>query len=80
MTNWALNSDLNKEKYLNSKILNSKNQFWGEDFNIKIWKFQRYYHCFSLEELEFLFKQTWIKIKENRIFDNNKNFISILEK
>jgi SAM-dependent methyltransferase len=27
MTNWALNSDLNKEKYLNSKILNSKNQF-----------------------------------------------------
>jgi SAM-dependent methyltransferase len=27
MANWALNSELNKEKYSNSKIQNSENQF-----------------------------------------------------
>ena len=78
--NWALNSKLNKEKYLDSIIKDSENQFWWLDYLIKIGKFNRYYHCFSLKELEFLFKQAWIKIIENKIFDNNRNFISILEK
>jgi SAM-dependent methyltransferase len=80
MTNWALNSELNEEKYKNSQIKNSKNTFWGLDYNIKIWKFDRYYHCFSLEELEYLAKKTWLKIKENRLFENNRNFVSIFEK
>ena len=80
MTNWALNSELNKEKYKNSQIKNSKNNFWSLDYNIKIWKFTRYYHCFSLEELEYLAKKTWLKIKENRLFENKRNFVSIFEK
>ena len=80
MTNWALNSALNKEKYKNSQIENSLNNFWSIDYNVKIWKFTRFYHCFSLEELEFLAKKNNFKIIENRLFDNQKNFITILEK
>jgi len=80
MTNWALDSNLNKEKYKNSIVENSKNEFWGYDYNIKIGKYTRYYHCFSLDELDYLFKKTWFKIVENRLFNNQKNYISILEK
>lgn len=80
MTNWALNSDLNKEKYSKSIIKDSENKFWSIDYNIKIWEFSRYYHCFSLEELEYLFKQSWFKIIENRLFENNKNFVCIIKK
>jgi len=80
MTNWALNSPLNEQKYKNSQIKNSLNNFWSVDYNIKIWKFIRFYHCFSLEELEFLAKKNNFKILENRLFDNQKNFITILEK
>ena len=80
MTNWALNSKLNKEKYNNSIIENSKNKFWSIDYSIKIWKDTRYYHCFDLSELEYLAKKSWFKIIENRLFDNMRNFITILEK
>jgi peroxiredoxin family protein len=80
MTNWALNSELNNEKYKNSQIKNSKNNFWSLDYNIKIGKFDRFYHCFNLKELEFLAKNSWLKIIENRLFENNRNFITILEK
>lgn len=80
MTNWALNSPLNKEKYQSALIENSMNQYWWEDYNIKIWKFFRYYHCFSLEELENLFQQENFEIKENRLFENQRNFISIIKK
>ncbi len=78
MTNWALNSVLNYEKYKNSLIENSKNEFWGQDYNIKIGKYTRFYHSFSIEELEYLFKNTWFEIVENRLFENNRNFISIV--
>lgn len=80
MTNWALNSKINTEKYEKSIIDNSKNEFWSVDYNIKIWEFERFYHSFSWEELEYLFKKTWFEIIENRLFDNNKNFISIIKK
>lgn len=80
MTNWALKSELNKEKYETSIIKDSKNEFGSEDFNIKIWEFDRFYHCFSLEELEYLFKQTGYEVIENRLFDNGRNFISIIKK
>ncbi len=80
MTNWALNSDLNKEKYEKSIYENSKNNFWSLDYNIKIWKFDRYYHCFDLSELEYLVKKAWFKIIENRLFENKRNFVSVLEK
>lgn len=78
MTNWALNSELNTEKYKNSIIENSKNEFWSQDYNIKIGKFIRFYHSFSLEELEFLFKETWFEVVENRLFDNGRNFVSVV--
>jgi hypothetical protein len=78
MTNWALNSELNYEKYQKSIIEWSKNDFWWLDYSIKIWEFTRYYHCFSLEELEYLSKKSWFEIVENRLFDNNRNFITIL--
>ena len=80
MTNWALNSKLNYQKYKNSIIFWSENKFWSIDYNIKIWKFTRFYHSFSLSELDYLFKESWFEIIENRLFENNKNFISILKK
>ncbi len=79
MTNWALESEFNKQKYRLSVIENSQNEFWGKDFNIKIWEFERFYHCFSLQELEYLFEKTWYEIIENRLFENERNFISIIK-
>ncbi len=78
MTNWALNSEVNN-KYNDSLIKNSKNEFWGLDYNIKIWEFRRFYHCFSIEELRYLFEKTWFSILENHLFKNWKNYISIVK-
>lgn len=80
MTNWALNSELNKKRYTQAEIENSENEYGSVDFNIKLAWNDRYYHCFSLKELEILAKNTWFKIIENRLFENDRNFISILEK
>jgi len=80
MTNWALNTELNSIKYKKSIIENSENKFWSLDYNIKIWEFFRYYHCFSLKELEGLFIENDYNILENREFDTKKNFISIIQK
>lgn len=79
MTNWALDSELNRKKYENSFIEKSQNEFGSKDFNIKIWDFYRYYHSFSLQELEYLFKETWYEIIENRLFENQRNFVSIIK-
>ena len=80
MTNWALNSRLNFEKYKNSIIFWSENKYWSIDYNIKIWEFTRFYHCFNLSELEYLFKESWFEIIENRLFENDRNYISIIKK
>jgi len=80
MTNWALDSSLNKEKYTSSQIENSENSFGSRDYSIKIWEYTRYYHSFSLSELEYLGLDAWFKIKENRIFEWGRNIITILEK
>ena len=95
MTNWALDSEINKEKYSFSEINFTKEdfeniedfeekqkekKFKSKDFSIKFWEFYRYYHCFTLEELEFLFKKNDFQIIENRLFDNKRNFISIFKK
>ncbi len=80
MTNWALNSELNSEKYSKYLIVNSKNSFWSLDYDIKIWDSSRFYHCFDVSELEYLAKNSWFKIIENRLFDNKRNFITVLEK
>jgi len=79
MTNWALNSELNQKKYNSSIIPDSQNSFGSLDYDIKIWEFSRYYHCFSLEELDYLFKKTWFDVVENRLFDNKRNFVSIIK-
>ena len=80
MTNWALESDINKEKYARSREEWSENIFWSSDYNIKIWVFIRYYHCFTLKELENISTCAWFQIVENRLFENQKNFITILKK
>jgi hypothetical protein len=36
MTNWALNSELNKKRYSEAQIPDSQNQFGSVDFNIKL--------------------------------------------
>lgn len=76
MTNWALKSEVNIEKYKNDEIKTSQNEFLSSDFNIKFWDYWRFYHCFSLKELEYLIKKPWFQIVENRLFDSKKNFIS----
>jgi SAM-dependent methyltransferase len=80
MTNWALNSELNSKRYNSAIIEWSENEFGSLDYNIKIWEFDRYYHCFSIEELTYLFTEAWFKIIENKLFENNRNFISIIQK
>ena len=80
MTNWYLIESDNYKKYKNRIIDNSKNSFWGLDFKIKFWKFDRFYHWFNLKELRYLFFKSWFDIIENRIFDWKKNIISIIKK
>jgi len=80
MTNWALESSINKNKYQASKIEDSENQFWSSDFNIKFWEFDRYYHSFSLDELKYLSEKAGFKILENRLFHGDKNIVTILQK
>lgn len=80
MTNWYLNSPINDEKYKNDIIENSKNEFWSIDYNIYFWEYARFYHSFSLDELSYLFEKTWFRVVENRAFETQKNFISIIKK
>lgn len=68
MTNWNLRD---QEKY-------EKSHRWNGDYNIKIWAYSRYYHGFTLDELETLFSETWWDIVSSRIFEGWRNFLSIL--
>lgn len=79
-TNWSLNSEVHTDKYSKDIVENSKNKFWSLDYSILFWDYARYYHGFDLSELEYLFKETWFEIIENREFDNKRNFISIIKK
>lgn len=80
MTNWALDSEINYEKYTDSIVEGSENEFWSTDYDIYIWKYPRFYHCFNLSELEYIFKENWFEIIENREFESHKNYISIIKK
>ncbi|MCP4523667.1 MAG: class I SAM-dependent methyltransferase [Candidatus Gracilibacteria bacterium] len=80
LTNWALDSQLNKKRYSEAQIPNSVNEYGSTDFNIKLGGHDRYYHCFSIDELQCLFKETGFTIIENRLFENDRNIISIIEK
>lgn len=79
MTNWALNSEKNYERYKKSIINWTENSYWGLDYGIKFWEHIRYYHSFSLEELSHLFEYESYQIVENRLFDSEKNIISIIK-
>lgn len=80
MANWALDSEVNSKKYNKNIIEDSKNKYWSLDYKIYFWDYARYYHWFHLTELESLFNENWLNIIENRLFDTNKNFISIIKK
>lgn len=68
MTNWNL---LAQERY-------QKSHQWNGDFNIKIGEHTRYYHGFTLDELEGLFVETGYLIEENRVFEGGRNVMSII--
>lgn len=68
MTNWNLREQTRYEK----------SHRGDGDFDIKIGEFSRYYHGFTLVELEELFKETDYRIIENRIFEGGRNFIAII--
>jgi len=57
-----------------------QNNFWSTDYSIKIGQDSRYYHCFTLKELEFLSQKVWFAVLENRLFLWERNYITILEK
>ena len=80
MTNWSLHTGQNRQKYKNSQIPNSKNIHNSYDYEIKIGEYMRFYHSFSLEELEYLAKETGVSITENRIFDTGRNSLTLLVK
>lgn len=80
LTNWALESPRNITTYKNAILQWSKNQFWSHDFSVKIGKYHRWYHSFHLDELEYLAKSVDFTIIENRIFEGEKNIITILQK
>ncbi len=68
MTNWNLRDQV---KYENSHR-------WDGDYDIKIGAHSRYYHGFTVDELDELFTETEYPIVENRIFDGGRNIVSIL--
>lgn len=79
LTNWALDSQVNIEKYSQNIIPDSQNQWGWKDYAIPFWEYVRFYHWFSLSELEHIFQITGFEIVENRLFDTGKNFISIIK-
>lgn len=80
MTNWSLHTPKNLEKYKTSQRAMSQNIFWSYDYDIKIWEHTRYYHSFSLLELKHLSEKVGFRVWENRLFDSERNTITILEK
>lgn len=69
MTNWNLREQTRYEK----------SHRGNGDFDIKIGKYSRYYHGFTMTELEQLFKETGYKVIGNRIFEGGRNFLTILQ-
>ncbi len=68
LTNWNL---LWQEKY-------QKNHIGNNDFQIKIWEFSRYYHWFSLKEIENIAEKSWLSIEKNIFFEGGRNIFTIL--
>ena len=68
LTNWNL---LDQAKYADAHTSDG-------NFAIKIWAHSRYYHGFTLDELAWVFRESWLQIVENRIFEWWRNLYSIL--
>lgn len=68
MTNWNLRK---QSRYENSYRGNG-------DYDIKIGAYSRYYHGFTLDELSSLFHDAGYTIIEHRIFEGERNIVSIL--
>ena len=71
MTNWNLLGEELFQKY-------EASHKWDGDFGIKIGAHDRYYHGFTLKELQELFEQSGFTLIENRVFEGGKNIISII--
>lgn len=69
MTNWNLREQTRYEK----------SHRGNGDFDIKIGEYSRYYHGFTITELEQIFRETGYRVIENRIFEGGRNFLSILQ-
>ncbi|MBB1554402.1 class I SAM-dependent methyltransferase [Candidatus Gracilibacteria bacterium] len=69
LTNWNL---LGQEKY-------QKNHIGNNDFEIKIGEFIRYYHGFSLQEIEYLAEKSGLSIEKNILFEGERNIFTILQ-
>ncbi len=69
MTNWNLRE---QPRYATSHRGDS-------DYDIKIGAYSRYYHGFTLDELEELFREAGYTIVENRVFEGGRNIVSVLE-
>lgn len=68
MTNWNLRD---QPRY-------TKSQRGDSDYAIKIGKHERYYHGFTMGELEELFLETGYMIRDNQIFEWGRNIVSII--
>ena len=66
MTNWNLRD---QPRYADSHRGDG-------DYDIKIGAYLRYYHGFTLEELEELFHEAGYQILEHRIFEGGRNIVS----
>lgn len=71
MTNWNLLGEDLFRKY-------EASHRGGGDFMVKIGAFDRYYHGFQEDELANLFQEAGLEIIENRIFEGEKNILSIV--
>jgi hypothetical protein len=70
MTNWNLLSDENMRRY--------ESMYRGNgDFDIKIGSHTRYYHGFTIDELGKLISVSGFKILEHRIFEGERNILSV---
>jgi tRNA (uracil-5-)-methyltransferase TRM9 len=67
MTNWNL---LEQPRYAKSHLGNG-------EFSIKIGEYSRYYHGFTLTELQELLEEGGLQIIENRVFEGERNIFSI---
>lgn len=78
MTNWYLLSPENKKRYQDS--VEKHYEDGSADFTIKIGKHSRFYHSFTVDSLDDLFKKTPMYIKKNELSQTGRNIYTIAKK